>query len=169
MILKAVPSAIFGYVASIVIAGVVVWLRAFLFPLPQAEASGGMAAFADFLLFGAAFSIFAIIPTIRLLRTQTASPTFWRAWSSVAVVITVTGLIAGIAYLAPNHLQPAYLQMVGVLSPLRILGAVPLAAGFMLSAIHAPQGATRKIFLGCAGIEVITLTVALLKLVGSRG
>jgi len=166
--MKAVPSIILGFAASIVVAASVVWLRALVFPLPQVEASGGMAAFGDFLLFGGVFSLFAIIPTIRLLRTLEGCPSFWKTWSSIAMLITATGLIAGIAYLAPSNTHSQQLQMINVLSPLRLLGAVPLAIGFILSALHTPQSTTKKIFLGCAGMEVVTVAAAFLKVLVSR-
>ena len=166
--MKAAASVILGYVASIAIATVAVWLRAFLFPLPPAEASGGMAAFGDFLLFVGVFSLSAIVPTALLLRILQGSPAFWIVWSSVAVFLTATGLVAGAAYLAPSLMGSQQFPMIHMLAPLRVLGTVPLVIGFILSALLAPQRGTKKIFLGCIGVEFVTFTAALLKLVLSR-
>jgi hypothetical protein len=165
--MKAVPTVVLGFAASGALAASVVWLRALAFPLPSAEASGGMAVFGDLLLFGGAFSLFAIIPTVGLLRALEASPTFWKVWSSVAALITATGLMAGVVYLAPSNTLPQQLHMINVLSPLRLLGAVPLAIGFILSALHAPESAIKKVFLSCAGIECVALAAAFVKLLVS--
>lgn len=167
--MKAAASVILGFAASVAVATAAVWLRAFLFPLPTAEASGGMAAFGDFLLFVGVFSLSAIFPTALLLRRLQGSSAFWIVWSSVALVLTVTGLVAGAAYFAPSLMRSRQHPMIHMLAPLRVIGAVPLVIGFMLSALLAPQRGTKKIFLGCAGVEFVTFAMALLKMVISRG
>lgn len=166
--MKASATVILGLVASVGVAMAAVWLRAYLFPLPPAEASGGMAAFGDFLLFVGVFSLAAIVPTALLFRMLQSSPAFWIVWSSVAALLTATGLVAGVAYVTPSLIRAQQFQMIHTIAPLRVLGAVPLAIGFILSAVLAPQRGTKKIFLGCAGVEFVTTVAALLKLVLSR-
>lgn len=167
--MKPVPSLALGFATAFAAAAGAVWLRSVLFPWPAEEASGGMAAFSDLLLFAGVLSLAAVVPTIRLLRLLSDCAAFWAVWSSVAVVVTLTGLVASAAYLAPGQIRIRPFPMIQTLAPLRLLGAAPLAIGFVLSAFLTPHRRAKVIFAGCAGIEIASFAAALAELILSRG
>ena len=144
-----------------------VWLHAALFPLPPAEASGGMAAFGDFILFVGVFTVAAIFPTIRLLKLLHGSPLFWSACSVAAVLVTMTGIVAGATYLLPGLRNQEELAAVLMFAPLRILGAFPLSIASALAGVVAPRKTESKILLGCASLEALIFIAAIFRIVVS--
>lgn len=162
--MKAATSIALGFVVAFFVAAGVVWLHNLLFPLPPAEASGGMAAFGDLVLFAGVFTLGSFIPTIWLLRILRGVPAFWAVWTIGAVFLVLTGIVSGLMYVVPGLAGAHRFPVIYSLAPLRILGAVPLAIGFALSGNLAPLETNRKILFGCAGAESIIFAAAALKL-----
>lgn len=163
-VMKTAASIIFGFVLALGVAAAAVWLHTALSSLPPEEASGGMAAFGDLVLFVGVFCIFAVVPSFRLLKLLQGCRAFWWAWGSVAALISVTGVVAGLVYLAPDFTHAQQFPLIASLAPLRILATLPLVVAFALSGLFAPQRWTRKLLVGCASAEAIVFAVAAVKL-----
>jgi hypothetical protein len=166
--MKAATQIALGFMVAFFVATGIVWLHHLVFPLPPEEASGGMAAFGDLVLFAGVFTLAAIIPTIGLLRLLNGVRAFWSVWTIVAVLLVLTGIVSGFMYVLPSLTGAHHFPVIYSLAPLRILSAAPLAIGFALSGALAPPGTNRKVLLGCAGAEIIVFAAAALKMVLSN-
>lgn len=163
-VMKTAASIIFGFVLALVVAAAAVWLHTALSSLPPEEASGGMAAFGDLVLFIGVFCIFAVMPTLRLLKLLQGCRAFWWVWGCVAALVSATGAVAGLVYLAPDLTHAQQFPLIASLAPLRILATLPLVVAFALSGVFAPLGWNRKTLVGCASVEGIVFAAAAVKL-----
>lgn len=167
--MKAATSIALGFMTAFCVAAAVVWLRNRLFTLAPADASSGMAAFGDLVLFGGVLILGSAVPAVWLLQSLRGVRGFWPVWTAVAVFLALTGLISGFLYVTPNFTGAHHFPAIHSLAPLRILSAVPLAIGFALSGALAPLQTSRIVLFGCAAAEGIILAAAALKWVLSNG
>lgn len=168
--MKIALSIATGYLLAAILATAGVWLYHSLATLDPAEASGGMAAFGDLVLFMALFSLAALLPTAKILRLLRGSQAFWTGWSSLSLLVTATGVFMSALILAPGLVRAGAFPTLDMLAPLRVLIAAPLAMIFALSALVAPGVRAKWVFLICTGIELIGFTSVMLKwTLGSAG
>jgi hypothetical protein len=144
-----------GFVAASAIATLAVGAYIASTSGPDRQASSGMFAFGDSLVFLAVFGVAAVPATgaaLFFLRPQRA---FWRVLSVAAVVIACTALMAlALAIVSASAVGNPRLQSWTVIVPLRILAAPLLGLFFLLSGLFAPTRAVRISLLVAAAIEI---------------
>jgi hypothetical protein len=138
-----------GYVAALFAAFVGVELKEATDPV---DASGGMEAFGDFLLFWALFGLFSLPPTVYALYHLRRSETFWRVFSYASLVFAATGPILA---LLTRRLHESDLPVVGFFALLRVLATPVLFLAFFVFAFVAPNWRARKFLLASAALEVV--------------
>jgi hypothetical protein len=130
-----------GYVAAFVAAWLVVMVYILLTNTPARQASSGMAAFGDFLLFLGLFGVASIPSTIAALVFLRPYATFWRVLSVASLVIAATGIAAALAYTVPA-------------APLRLVVAPLFAMFFTLSGVIAPDRSDRLRLFCAVAVEI---------------
>ena len=152
---KKFAFVIAGYLAAIVVAGVVVHLYILATDSPDRVASGGMYAFGDSLLFLAVAGVASLPATGAALVFLRAYRPFWTALSVAGVAWAASGAFALLALLAPHATAPrSWLEMLAALSPLRALIAPLFALVFLLAGIVAPIRWSRVTLLLVAATEL---------------
>lgn len=151
-----------GYVAAVVVAVAAVDVNAAAGGAER-EASSGMAAFGDAVLFLGVFGLASIPATGAALFFLRDAVRFWRIAVAISLAIAATGIAAVVGYLAGRTAEPgSALAAWAMLAPLRILLAPLLAPVFLLSAAFAPARATRGALFGAAAAEAGAFGVAVL-------
>ena len=136
-----------GYVLAIAVAAAAVACHLIATGGSAAQASSGMNAFGDGLLFLAVFGVAAIPPTGAALFFLRPWHAFWRGFSVVALVFALTSLAAFIEVIIDSR------SMVGGLAFFRILVAPLFTLAFLLSGFFAPNRASRIALLVATAIE----------------
>ena len=145
-----------GYVAAVLLASAAVAVRIANTSGPDAQASAGMYAFGDGLLFIAVFIAVALFPTGLALWFLRPYRWFWIALSITALMIAATGLLAVSIYGLTAHLtlpRESPLMIGAALAGLRMLLAPPLAAAFGIAGVIASNRVSRWSLLAAAGTE----------------
>ena len=145
-----------GYVAAVLLASAAVAVRIANTSGPDAQASAGMYAFGDGLLFIAVFSAVALFPTGLAFWFLRPYRWFWISLSITALMIAATGLVAVSIYGLTAHLvlpRESPLEIAAALAGLRMLLAPPLAAAFGLAGVIASNRVSRWSLLAAAGTE----------------
>jgi hypothetical protein len=145
-----------GYVVVFLVADEAVYLRQLRTQLgPAGQASAGMYAFGDFLLFIRILGVLAIVPTGLALYCLRPFARFWPLFSMGCLALALTGLAATAVMMLVHGLR-ANLNVWGVLACmgfLRTLITPVLAPSFMISVVVAPTWRCRWILLAAAVIE----------------
>jgi hypothetical protein len=145
-----------GYLVALVIAAVVVSIYIAATHRPDRQASSGMSAFGDSILFLGVFGLAAIPATGAALFFLRPYHTFWRIISVGALANASTGVAALATYLVrPTASTGSFLGAWSELSPLRLLLAPLLAIAFFLSVLFAPTRASRLALLCASVIEIV--------------
>ena len=129
-----------GYAVAVLVAGVAVEVRVAHTSDPDAQASAGMYAFGDGLLFVAVFSAVALLPTGLALFFLRPYRWFWTALSITGLPIAVTGVLAVSICILESYLalRGLPLEFCAALAFLRMLAAPLLAGAFVLSGVLRP-------------------------------
>jgi hypothetical protein len=144
-----------GYVAALLIASAAVTIRVAVTPTAVAQASSGMYAFGDSLLFVAVFGVFALVPTGAALFFLRPYHRFWVVLSAIGVVVGLTGIIAATLFLLGRHATASTLAWMAALSVLRMLIAPLLALMFLACVILAPLRPARLAFVAALAMEMV--------------
>jgi len=153
-----------GYAIALVIASVVVAVQAVFMSSVDRQASSGMSAFGDILLFLAVFGAAAIPATgVGLYFLRPHGP-FWRAFSFIALAMAATGVAACVVIVAGRSTgTDSALRAWSDLAVIRVLAAPFLALMSGLSFFFAPNRIARVALAVAAAIEAATFgLVALL-------
>jgi hypothetical protein len=142
-----------GYVAAFLIASAAVAVRVAGTSGPVAQASSGMYAFGDAILFLAVFGVCALIPTGAILFFLRRYRRFWTLLSTLGVVVGLTAITAAALYAFGRHAAPSPLATLAGYSVLRILISPLLALTFALFALLSPARAPRLAFLAATLME----------------
>lgn len=137
-----------GYIAAFLVAATAVAIRIANTSGPDAQASSGMYAFGDALLFVAVFGVSALGPTGAALFFLRPYRRFWTVLSALGLALAVTGITAVILFAVGRHATTSPLATWAGLSVLRILVAPPLALTFLVCTIFAPHRSHRFVFPG---------------------
>lgn len=131
---------------------------------PDRQASAGMYAFADGVLFLGAFGVAAVPPTATALFFLRPHRAFWRALAVLAIAVAATALAATASYLEGRAGSiDSTLSDWSVYAVLRILAAPFLGVAFLLSGLFAPRWSFRVPLLFAAGVEgAVFLYIAVL-------
>lgn len=129
-----------GYAAAAVVALAAVGVDVATTRSAQAQASSGMLAFGDALLFVAVFGVAALAPTgIALFFLRPYRPV-WIALATIGVGVAFTGLAAAALFSADRHAAaPAPIATLADVSVLRILLAPIVALVAFVCAAFSPH------------------------------
>jgi hypothetical protein len=153
-LLKAL-SVLVGYSGALCAACLAVYIQDLNTQGTDAQASPGMYAFGDSLLFGAVLGFGALFPTGLGLYFLRPVRTFWTLLAIAALALAATGPVCAIGYECLRHLErlPALVEVCMLFGMLRLLGSPLLAAGFLLGACLAPTRFARWALLSATAIE----------------
>jgi hypothetical protein len=142
-----------GYIAAVLLASAAVAIRIAATSGPEAQASSGMHAFGDALLFTAVFGVCALVPTGALLVFLRPYRRFWTALAALVLTVAITGVTAVVLFAVGRHSGPSPLATWVALSVLRILVAPLLALAFLVCAVLSPHRSPRLGLLAAAALE----------------
>ena len=142
--LVKVGAVLAGYVAAFLVADAALYLRELQTQGdPAVQASAGMYAFGDFILFIEVFGVSAILPTVLALWFLRRFERFWLVFSLGCMTVAITGLAATVIVILAHNL-PADRNLWGALAcvgVLRTLLSPVLAPGMMAFMVVAQRGA----------------------------
>jgi hypothetical protein len=142
-----------GYAAAFAIALALVVTYSVLAGRVDADASGGMYAFRDAMLFLWLFALAAVLPSCLLLWLLRPYRTLWLALSAAAFALAATGVVALLLYVGSRRgILDDALEAWSALAVVRILVAPVLAPAFLLTATFAP-GRTERLVLACVTVS----------------
>lgn len=143
-----------GYAVAFLAASAAVALRVANTSGPVAQASSGMYAFGDSVLFVAVFGMLALVPTAAALFFLRPYDRFWQVLSVLALIVVLTGVAAAILFAVGRHAAaPSTLATWAAFSVLRILLAPLLALAFLVCALFSPNRHPRFAFLAATFME----------------
>jgi hypothetical protein len=160
-----------GYAVALSVACVLVYIRQLQTSGPDAQASAGMYAWGDFMLFIGSFTVLALVPTGLGLYFLRPYEKVWTVLSVLALAVAITGPVgACLSALALNlRLQKSVWEFAGQLGFLRTMGAPLLALGFFTCAAFAPSRRPRLAMLAAAGLECAASAYFFIHLWMARG
>ena len=145
-----------GYVAAFLVAATGVAINVAWTAGPDRQASSGMAAFGDSLLFLALFGLAAVLPTAAGLFFLRPYHLFWQVLAIAAVVIAATGLASlGVSVAARAAPAGPIIHSWSAFAVLRILVAPMIALAFLVSGVFAPRRPARIALLAATVSEAI--------------
>lgn len=153
-----------GYAGAVLIAVAVVAVQVALTSGPSGQASSGMFAFGDSVLFLAVLGIAAIPATCAALLFLRPHLLFWRILSVAALVTAATAVAAVIALAAQDVARDSVLHSFDFLAFLRIPLAPILAIAFCLAGLFAPNRSARVSLFVATVVEGSVMGIVALKL-----
>lgn len=152
-----------GYALAVVLASAVVAVHSSSLDLSPAEASGGMHAFGDALLFLGVFGVASLPATGAALYFLRAYQGFWAALALLGLAVATTGVLCAVLYLAGRGIaSPSPLAVAAAFSVLRILVAPLLALSFLLAAVLSPHRGPKLSLLAATAMEAGVTAFAVL-------
>lgn len=137
-----------GYTAAFLIASSAVLIHIANTSGPDAQASSGMYAFGDALLFVVIFGVCALAPTGAALFLLRPYGAFWTVLSALGFAMAITGVTAAILFAVGRHAATSPLATWAAYSVLRMILVAPiLAFSFLVCTILSPQRSHRVAFL----------------------
>lgn len=159
-----------GYAGALIAAFAAVHVRQILTQGPEAQASSGMYAFGDVLLFIGVFAGLSMGPTAAALYFLRPFGKFWTAASITALVLSGSSWVMVIM----NALNCIPLINKSLRTPFEVLGLMSVgaspfpAAAFFICALPAPERLNQRLLLTAAGIEAALAAYVFVKFVLSR-
>lgn len=141
-----------GYAAALVAAVLAIFVYASMTSGPDRDASSGMYAFADALIFVLVFSAGSIAPTGLLLYFLRAFAAPWRIFSSVGLAVSITGLFAAMSIAQQDLASGAW----SMLAAPRVLVAPLLAGSFVFVGMFSPSRPCQRWLFTAAVVECLT-------------
>jgi hypothetical protein len=153
-----------GYAVAWFVASAALAVRVANTSGPDAQASAGMYAFGDAILFIAVFGVVGLIPTGLALLFLRPYRWFWTLLSIAALAVAATGVAATLIYVMASHwaVHGSPLELAAALAVLRMLPAPLLATSLVLAAIVAPNRGSRWALGVATGFEGAVATYAIL-------
>jgi hypothetical protein len=142
-----------GYIAALVIAVAAVALRIKFLSGPDEEASSGMYAFGDALLFVTVFSICALVPSGAALFFLRPYRRFWLVFSALVVAVAVTGVPAAYLFQVGREPTASAFPAWDVFLVLRLLVAPLLALTFLVCTALSPYRFARVALAAASALE----------------
>ena len=152
-----------GYSAALFAASAAVYVRQLNTQGPDAQASAGMYAFGDSVVFVAVFGFVALFPTGLGLYFLRPVRTFWTILAIAALAVAATGpvSVAMIALKSSLPNPPTFMVLCLFFGVMRMLGSPLLAAGFLLGGCLAPTRFARWALLGTTAVEGLVAAYAI--------
>jgi len=145
-----------GYAAALVLACGVTYLRIESYENnPDAQASSGMYAFGDALLFVFTFGVAALPPTGLALYFLRPVQRFWNVIAVGALVFASTGVVAALVHWA-ERLLPQWASLLTwwpAFAVLRMIIAPLVTAALIVCAMFAPEQRPRRLLIIAAICE----------------
>jgi hypothetical protein len=152
--LAKVGVVVAGYIAAALVASAAVAIRIASTSDPDAQASSGMHAFGDLLLFVAVFGVAALVPTGAALVFLRPYRRFWTGLAIVGLGVAITGLAAVVLFAVGRHAAaPSSLATWAGLAVLRILPAPLRALVALVCASLSPSRFPRLALLAVTVVE----------------
>src|SRR6267142_4664540 len=142
-----------GYIVAFLMASAAVAIHVASTSGPDTQASSGMYAFGDALLFVAVFGVSALVPTGAALFFLRPYRHFWTVLSALGLAVAVTGVTAAILFAVGRHATPSPLATWAGFSVLRILVAPLLALTFLVCTFLSPYRSPRVTLLAATVME----------------
>jgi hypothetical protein len=150
---------IVGYILACVAAYVATYINELATRSTDAQASQGMFAFGQSILFLLVFGGLALIPTVLAVYFLRSSEKFWNGFAVLCLAFSIAGIIIVIANAMMNanllHISKSSATVVSLFGVLRAFGAPLLIVGFLVLAVIAPSRRPRIFLLASAGLEVL--------------
>lgn len=143
-----------GYIAAVLVASAAVAVRMATTSGPDAQASSGMYAFGDAVLFVAVLAVVALAPTGAALFFLRPYRRFWIGLAALGLGVALTGVTAGILFAVGRHATASSIAMWAGFAVLRILVAPLLALTFLVCALFSPDRFPRVALLTATVMEV---------------
>ena len=164
-----VAIVIAGYALAILGAVAAVLVRRAFITDPD-QASSGMYAFGETLLFCGAFGFLALAPTAFALFFLRHYRPLWVVGSNAALVVAIVGIAAG-CFLpmtsASTSRQPLF-ALLSFLSLMLVFATPVFAAAFAISGLIAPESRFRKKLMASAAIELVAALPFAVRLITHR-
>jgi hypothetical protein len=148
-----------GYIFALGCASAATYIQELSTRGTDAQASQGMFAFGQTMLFLLVFGGLALIPTVLAFYFLRSSVKFWNGFAVLCLAFSILGLIVVFANALMNSnggsassSLAAVLSLLGVLG---IFGTPILIVGFLILAVMAPSRRPRIFLLACAGLEIL--------------
>lgn len=155
-----------GYVAAFLIALAIAALYIAVANRTGRQASGGMSAFGDSILFLGVFALASVPATAVGLFFLRPYPLFWRAWSIAAGLIAATAVAAAVAYAIERAAGPAVAARGWAsYATFRILAAPMFGLLFLVSGLFAPRRSARFVLLSAFVAEAAAFGVFAVSLI----
>jgi hypothetical protein len=153
-----------GYVAAWTAASTAVALRVAHTSGPDAQASSGMYAFGDGLVFLYVFAVVAVFPTCLGFLFLRPLRRFWSALALFELCLAATGLAAVALFIIGSvRVDPrSTLALLGAVSVLRLLVTPLFAVSFTLSGLFAPAARQRQLMFIAAAMEILATAYVLI-------
>jgi hypothetical protein len=153
-----------GYVGAFLGASAIVATHVAATSGPDRQASSGMYAFGDALLFLGVFGVFAIPPSGAGLFFLRPYRSFWIALSVAGALVATSGLAAVINCVAAQTADAgSFLHHWSGYAVLRILAAPLVALAFFLAGVLAPSRSSRIALCAAALVDAaVFVSVALM-------
>jgi hypothetical protein len=116
------------------------------------DASGGMQAFGDSLLFIGLLGFLALIPTALALYFLRPFEKFWTFFSIACLALATTGPLAA-TMLGKSQQAPWAGWVLGFFGLWKVLGAPLFGLGFLVCGVISPFRRSRRVLLGAALVE----------------
>jgi len=125
----------------------------------DAQASQGMLAFGQSMLFLLVFGGLALIPTVLAFYFLRSSEKFWNGFALLCLAFSITEIIIVVANALINagilQISEASSAVVSLFGVLGAFGAPILIIGFLGLAVIAPSRRPRMFLLASAGLEIL--------------
>jgi hypothetical protein len=149
-----------GYILACVAAFAVSYIYDLSTRGTDVQASQGMFAFGQSILFLVVFGVLALIPTVLAFFFLRSSGIFWNGFAVLSLFYSIIGLVVVItnALINRNLLQiadssSAVISLFGVLGA---FGAPIFIVCFLILAVIAPSRRPRLLLLASAGLEILS-------------
>jgi len=146
-----------GYVFALLGASAALYVRLLFTDTAAAQAASGMYAFGDEMLFLGMFGFLSLIPTMLAFYFLRPLEKLWRWFAAACLVFAVLGilltLIGTVIKMAGAYHDPTW-AMVSFLGLLHIFGVPLFFVGFVVLAVIAPPGGSRRLMLIAAAVEM---------------
>ncbi len=120
------------------------------------DASGGMQAFGDALLFVGVLGTASLLPTGATLYWLRQHQRFWNTVAALGLLLALTGVAAAVLFMLGRRMDShTTLGALAAFSVLRLLVSPLSAMGLALAALLARFARPRRVLVGAAALEVL--------------
>ena len=148
-----------GYIFACVAATIATYIQELTTRGTDAQASQGMFAFGQSILFMLVFGGLALMPTVLAFYFLRSSEKFWNGFAVLCLAFSIIGIIVVIANALINanilHIAESSAAVVSLFGVVGAFGAPILIIGFLVLAVIAPARRPRLLLLASAGLEVL--------------